>query len=542
MKDIYRHIIAILLLVIILLYPIVCYCAIHHAGLSYIITSIVFMLPVLALTMLLPRKWLYCVIVVLLAIGTLIELTMVDLYQDYLQSGAIISTLWTNPQEASEFYHTNLFEILHWIPIIILAGLSCWAFRPLKSIRVCGGALLVSCIMPIGFIAYKLNVFYHDNPITLRYYMNNRVWNRPPYNVLYASFQAHDRLQKRKMIELAQSIDMGAHRDVIPSQKEIYVLAIGESLRYSNVSLNGRYSRSTTPHLETMENIVSFDDYYSQACLTMYSVPMLITRATPQNYDLNYAEPSLIAPFRECGFKTFVVVNTNLLSYEKYLSNGSDSLIIVPNVVENGEILSGDKTIVHIIDSLASQHDKLFIICQLLGNHSFYTNYEKECDIYHPNSNDPGVGYSYESLINAYDNSILYTDYILSSIIDAIDRSNAISAMMFISDHGENISETGGGHGGNCAPSLEEYHVPYIYWWSSDYAAQYPDKVQHARAHKEAKINGDNVFYSVCGMAGITLDSAYNENTWDVLSPEFKEHERLILVPDGVTTIGPDKE
>ena len=257
---------------------------------------------------------------------------------------------------------------------------------------------------------------------------------------------------------------------------------------------------------------------------------MIITRATPTNFELNYAERSIIEPYRECGFRTFTVVNTNLLSYETYLSNGCDSLIVVPS----------DKAVVSAIDSLAHVHDKLFVMCQFVGNHAFYTNYEPEFDMYHPNSNDPNVGFSTETLMNAYDNSILYVDYILSSIISSINQADTRSAMMFISDHGEDI-ENGGGHGGNCAPLKTEYHVPYIYWWNDNYAAAYPAKIDAAKSHKQSKINGDVIFYSACSMADIHIDSTYAQPTWDVLSPEFQEHQRLIIVADGVTTINPDK-
>ncbi len=344
-----------------------------------------------------------------------------------------------------------------------------------------------------------------------------------------------------------KNINMGAHRTIVPSdQKEIYIFAIGESLRYDNVSLNGKYHRSTTPRLEAKEsNIMISDDYFSQACLTMYSVPQLITRATPDNYELNYAERSIVEPFRECGFNVFTVVsNTNLLSYEKYLSDGVDSLIIVPNVVKDGKILSGDKTMIHIVDSLVQHHDKLFIMMQFLGNHSFFTNYEKEFELYNPNSNNCSADMVRDStmLINAYDNSILYTDYILSSIIEKIDRPNTTSAFIFVSDHGESIGHGGARHGGNCAPVICEYHVPFIFWWSDSYNFLYADKVSNAQSHKQAKLNGDNIYYTLYDLADIQLSEQYNNLAWSVLSSSFIEHKRLILVPDGVTCIHPDAQ
>lgn len=244
---------------------------------------------------------------------------------------------------------------------------------------------------------------------------------------------------------------MGAQRTQSPCKKEVYVFCIGESLRYDNLSLNGRYRRSTTPLLEQEQNLILFDDYYSQACLTMFSVPMLVTRATPQNFDLNYAERSVIEPFRECGFSTFTIANnSNLLAHERYLSSGVDSLIVVPDVREGETVASGDKTMVLVLDSLVAQHDKLFVMMQFKGNHSFFTNYEPEFAVYLPDANSCNPLHNRDSmmLINAYDNTIRYTDYILSSVIRAINRPDVVASMLFVSDHGEVIGQGGAGHGG----------------------------------------------------------------------------------------------
>lgn len=544
-RDIIFRSLSFVCLAIIPLYPNIVYALVNNAGISYIITGLIFSLPIIAIHSLIRQKWLYCVLSSILTILALTDLTMVDLYKEYLLPGGIISTIKTNPQEAAEFYRTNLREVFRWLPLIVLSIASCVLYRPSTNRKITAYICLTLMLVAPLFVTYKLFGFYKSQT-TLRYYVDNRIWNRPPYNVPFQCLNAHTALQRRKQWENMKNIHMGATRTIVPeNKKEIYIFAIGESLRYDNLSLNGKYHRSTTPLLESKQNnLMLFDDYYSQACLTMYSVPQLVTRATPDNFELNYAERSIIDPFRECGFKTFTIVSsTNLLSYETYLSDGVDSLIIVPNIVENGEILSGDKTMIHIVDSLAQVHDKLFIMMQFMGNHSFFTNYEKEFERYNPNSNNCSAEMVRDSmmLINAYDNSILYTDYILSSIIDQIDRPNTVSAFMFVSDHGEEICKGGAGHGGNCTPTIQEYHVPFIFWWSDSYKEQYSEKVNYALSRKDAKLNGDNIYYTLCDLADIQLSEQYNHPSWSVLSPSFTEHERLILVPDGVTCIHPDK-
>lgn len=525
-------------LVLVLLYPNIAFAFTNATGVSYILTSAIFLLPVAVCISLLPKKWTFCVFVCMSTILSAVELAMVDLYNEYLLPGGILSTINTNPSEVSEFINTNLSEIVHLIPVLLLGIISCCTYRKIRYSKTIWIVAIAMLIIPVGFVSFKLHIS-HKNELTVRYYVHNRILNRPPYNIFYQTWNAHIELKHRRQAANMKNINMGAHRFGPIPQKEVYVFGIGESLRYENVSMNGKYWRSTTPRLEAMENILLFDDYYSQACITMYSVPMLVTRATPDNFELNFAERSVIEPFRECGFKVYTIVNnTNLLSYETYLSNGVDELIVVPQIENGREISSGDKTMVHILDSLVNCNEKLFVMMEFKGNHSFFTNYEQEFEVYTPNSNNCAADQVRDSmmLINAYDNSILYTDYILSSIIQTIDRPNTISGFMFVSDHGEAIGQGGAGHGGNCKPKKCEYHVPFIFWWSADYAAQYPQKIENAHKNKSAKINGDCMYYTLIDMADISLFEEYYE-PWSVLSDNFTEHQRLILVPDGKTCI-----
>ena len=259
----------------------------------------------------------------------------------------------------------------------------------------------------------------------------------------------------------------------------------------------------------------------------MYSVPQILTRATPQDYALNYKEKSIFKPFQEVGFKTYCLVCKNLLTYEKYLTDGMDSLICV----------EGDKDIPRLIDSLSTIYPKTFFIVQFLGNHSFYYNYEPAFDVYKPNINDNPDNKSDSLYLNAYDNTILYADYILSSIITAINNKICSSAFLFVSDHGENISESGGGHGGDCQPEKTEYHVPLIVWYSNSYAKTFPNKVNNVNKYTQRAVNADNVFYSVCDMADITIASQYAKPEWSIFGDSLQDHTRYILVPDGINYI-----
>ncbi len=86
--------------------------------------------------------------------------------------------------------------------------------------------------------------------------------------------------------------------------------------------------------------------------------------------------------------------------------------------------------------------------------------------------------------------------------------------------------------------------MPLIVWNSETWIHNNPQKYVVRNSHKESPLNGDNIFYSVCDMAGITLfanDSAsersLEQKARSIFNPDWCEHERIVLLPDGVNYI-----
>lgn len=527
-----------ILVFILALYPNFAYFLTQDAGSSYLLTSLLYALPLLSLLLIIRNKIVFYSIVVLVTICTLLEYTMVMLFENYVIAGNILAILMTDSTEGTEFIQANAHICWQWIPVLILSILSIYLYsvNASRNFKICILFILVSIILPSVFVKYKINNSY-KNKLTYEYFIPTRILNRPPYNVPYQIYNIVKIQQVKKSIKEAEDFTFNASKQV-SDKREIHVLAIGESMRFDKLSLNG-YNRKTTPLLDNTNNLISFNNYYSTACLTMFSVPQIVTRATPLDYELNYKEKGIVQVFKDVGFKTYVIVaGGNLLSYEKYLTQGTDSLIILPNRMLGAEEVSGDRDIVVKMDSLIkSSDDNIFFIVEFKGNHHPYTNYESNYDVWKPNFKTSANVKSDSLYINAYDNSMLYQDWILSGIINKIEEQNIVSTFTFVSDHGENITSTGGGHGGDCSPIRTEYHVPFLFWYSDTYASNYPIKVELAKNRKEVRLNADNIFYSVCDVAGINLDSIYSHTDYSIFSEDFEEHERYVLLPDGINYI-----
>lgn len=527
-----------ILVFILALYPNFAYFLTQDAGSSYLLTSLLYALPLLSLLLIIRNKIVFYSIVVLVTNCTLLEYTMVMLFDNYVIAGNILAILMTDTTEGTEFIQANVHICWQWIPVLILSVLSIYLYsvNASRNFKICILFILVSIILPSVFVKYKINNSY-KNKLTYEYFIPTRILNRPPYNVPYQIYNIVKIQQVKKSIKEAEDFTFNASKQV-SDKREIHVLAIGESMRFDKLSLNG-YNRKTTPLLDNTNNLISFDNYYSTACLTMFSVPQIVTRATPLDYELNYKEKGIVQAFKDAGFKTYVIVaGGNLLSYEKYLTQGTDSLIILPNRMLDSEEVSGDRDIVVKMDSLIkSSDDNIFFIVEFKGNHHPYTNYESNYDVWKPNFKTSANAKSDSLYINAYDNSMLYQDWILNGIINKIEEQNTVSTFIFVSDHGENITPTGGGHGGDCSPIKTEYHVPFLFWYSDTYASNYPKKVELAKSRKEVRLNADNIFYSVCDVAGINLDSIYSHTDYSIFSENFEEHERYVLLPDGINHI-----
>lgn len=394
------------LILIIVIAPCWLFCYLHK-DISFLLTSVLFAMPLVFLLMLIKHRLTKIIILSVVLIFSLIEVAMVVDFGGFIVAGNVLAILNTTSEESSSFIVNNLGIILYYIPIIICFAVILYVWKQIPTDQKRSFYyLLASIIIVFSFVIYKQVKFY-DNQLTYRYYIENRILNRPPYNSLYQVSNIIKIQRQRQAIAEADNFSFHSTRKDVVLERESYVLAIGESMRYDNISLNGIYARSTTPYLDSLNNVVSYSNYYSAACLTMFSVPQILTRATPKEYDLNFKEKSIFLPFKENGFKTYGIVCHNLLEYEKYLTNGVDSLFIV----------KADKDIPILIDSLSSLYYKTFFIVQFLGCHSYYYNYEPVFDIYHPNINaDPHVK-SDSLYINAYDNTILYADYILREII-----------------------------------------------------------------------------------------------------------------------------
>lgn len=507
--------------------PLLYHETIAGGSITKLISGILYGLPICFLLMCVSRKWIFSLLSVIVAVTSFMETMMILLYNNYLTAGNLLAVINTTADEGGGFISSSFHELPFALPVLLGAFLAIYFRRGWFNTRRNCFLFVFSLLLAVLLVSYQVKIKWKGN-LTTQFYVEQNVLSISPYNYWFQSYNAYLQIRQRSFIKDAEKMSFGANRPDI-SDKETYVLVIGESLRYDNLSLGG-YCRSTTPMLESLDNVTLLTNYYSTANLTMYSVPQIITRATPDEFILNYKEKSLVSVFSECGFKTFVISSGNLLSYETYLSSGCDELFALTEF--------DDGNIAQKVDSLSSLYEKTFFIVQYKGNHSPYNNFEKEQDLYHPNPVSDKVSWTdHEAMVNAYDNTVLFTDKNVYNLVKAIDKPDSRSALVLVSDHGADYELGVNDHGGNCNPCKAEYHVPLIFWHNNKWGGNNQKKLSALKFHKDKPVNADNIFYTVCDMADITIAEQYTKLEWSLFNPYLQLHERRLLVPDGKNTI-----
>lgn len=321
------------------------------------------------------------------------------------------------------------------------------------------------------------------------------------------------------------------------SAQQLIVLVIGETSRRANWQLNG-YSRKTNPLLANQTNVVNFSDMLSISNLTRSSIPMLLTRKPSElvnNYD--FPEKSIISAFKEAGFHTYWLStqqkfgrhDTSTSVYAKE----ADEIIFLNKTSYSNRGETDEVVLPEFEKILNIQGKKKFVVIHTLGSHFDYSHrYPADFDIFRPSLNDLDK-YSQqdqrykEHLVNSYDNSILYTDYVLNKLIESMKKqSQTESFLLYNSDHGEDLFDGQCDKSGHAYDTIYNFEIASFAWYSDSFAENNADKIQNLKATRDNKINQTSIFPTLIDAASIAIPNYQSKRS---LLNQWQPYSRLIM-------------
>lgn len=352
-----------------------------------------------------------------------------------------------------------------------------------------------------------------------------------PVNVVNNTITAAIRTEKtHNYPETSSNFDFKVTSNRAPELKEVYVLVIGETSRAVNWQLLG-YERATNPLLSQRDSLLIFNKALSQSNTTHKSVPLLLTCTTPATFgDSIYSTKSIITAFKQGGYATAFFSNqARNHSFIDFFAEEADSTIFIRDDGQQHK----DAELLPMFRDFIDSHDteKLFIVLHTYGSHFNYKDrFDSDHAVFTPYKKAAASAENRAELINAYDNTIVMTDALLDQVISTLKHLHCPAAMMYLSDHGEDIFDDCRGRFLHASPSPTYYqiHVPLILWMSPELSAIDSSFYENAARHQNNNIaSNDIVFHTIMQLADIS--SVYCDSTRSIICQHYVDRPRVYL-------------
>jgi lipid A ethanolaminephosphotransferase len=291
----------------------------------------------------------------------------------------------------------------------------------------------------------------------------------------------------------------------------LFVIVVGETARAADWGLNPGVSRNTTPELATRD-VINFPQVSSCGTNTEVSVPCLFSPQGRRNYDEDAirSSESLLHVLARAGLR--VVWNDNQ-SGCKGVCDGLETVRPDPAALPglcNGERCLDEALVDRAQGLLQDTKGNLVLVLHQLGNHgpAYFKRYPATFRQFTPACESEDLSAcTREEIANAYDNALRYTDHVLASTIDWLERiaTEYDTALLYVSDHGESLGENGlflHGMPYAIAPD-EQTQVPMLMWFSQAYAQRTGLNLACLRKRSQAPAAHDNVFHTVLGLLDV---------------------------------------
>ena len=464
-----------------------------------------FGLHFLLLRLISPNRWLRVILsfVVILAAA---DSWFMDAYGVAIDSGMVRNFFETDFAEARQFLGWPLYWRVIWqagIPLVAIWKASLPPGTWQRSLRDYAVGAVVGLVLFIGapLPMYSSFASFIRNQEVSRYLI-------APANAMVATVTL-----ARKTLHARQpyvQVGLDAHREAQSGSKPLLIVfVVGETARAANFSLGG-YARDTNPLLQ-QRNIFYFHDVHSCGTATAVSVPCMFSDLPRTQFRVNQADhrDNVLDMLQRAGLPVTWIDNQSgckgvcaRVPFEKAQKYHPESC-------SAGECL--DDALLFALDArLAKVTADSLLVLHAMGSHgpTYHHRVPPEREVFKPVCATEHIETcSDEAIRNSYDNSIVYTDYVLASLIDklAARQGELDSLLLYVSDHGESLGENGlylHGHPYAIAPEVQK-RVPLLFWFSKDATARLGLDAACLREHLGDPISHDHVSHTLLGVSDV---------------------------------------
>ncbi|MBM3408983.1 MAG: DUF1705 domain-containing protein [Betaproteobacteria bacterium] len=437
-------------------------------------------------------------LLIALSLGNAVALYFIDQYEVFLDRTMMGNVLNTDTAEAGALLHPQLLLYL-----CFWAGIPAWLvwIWPLRRVRLRERVLALVlapglCLGTLYALSFTwLWITEHDSRLGARILP----WSYVINTVRFVQTEKRGQQQFDPLPDATPA--------TLGERKRVVVLVIGESARADRQSMLG-YTRDTNAQTRAV-NAVAIPGVQACSSYTLAALTCILSHkgdTTPDRAQMGEPLPSYL--YRQGIDVIWRSANSGEppLKVRLYERLG-DMAAYCPEAP--CEAPRWDGSLLHGLSGLIAQspHRRIFIVLHLSGSHgpAYHTKYPPDFERFKPTCKTVILkDCEAQSLANAYDNSIAYTDHVLASLSNILGKLDAASAWLYLSDHGESLGEGGlylHGMPRTLSPR-EQLDIPFSLWFSSAFAQEVP--VDTGKAAALRGVGQGHVFHTVMGMLALS--------------------------------------
>jgi lipid A ethanolaminephosphotransferase len=432
--------------------------------------------------------------------------------------GMIQNVFETNSAEALSYL--NIVSILFFVvtgllPAIILFKLKI-AYKPFTKELLSRAKLIVITLLVLLTIAWAFYSSYAAvarNNSHLKRFIVPTQWVGSGYKYI----RDHYFSTPREFVTLDPNPSLKATDN---AKKKVVVWVVGETARAANFSYQG-YSKPTNQYTQPY-NVTYFKEVSSCGTATAVSVPCMFSNLTHDNFDRAEAlsQQNILDIAKLAGADVLWLDNN---------SGCQDVCDRVPSIridtdpsnpLCDGKYCFDEVLLEPLQKKLASlSANTTFIVLHVIGSHgpTYYLRYPEKFKTFTPDCPKSDIqNCSLEQLVNTYDNTLAYTDFVLSKVMQTFTEHAELDAnILYVSDHGESLGENGmylHGFPYALAPS-DQTHVPLWLWSNQSNDVVFSSCVQQKTTQS---FKHDNIFHTMLGL--LNVNTPLYETEQDILA------------------------
>ena len=315
----------------------------------------------------------------------------------------------------------------------------------------------------------------------------------------------------------------------------IFIIGESASRDYMHIYTPG-FPYDDTPWMEEMTQNPGFILYQNTYSSWTQTVPVLeraLTEKSQYNDKEFFESASLLDVAKKIGYKTYWFSNQG--RYGQFDS----AITMVAKTADEAEWTDDSYTFTSKYDeellpylTRIDPHANNFIVLHLMGSHIYYNNrYPGEWAKF-----ESAAGDSTMTSAPSYANSVLYTDHILKEIFDYAQKNLNLRAMVYFSDHGENLKIS---HNPDVF-KFDMVKIPFFIYLSPEYRAAFPRRSEILASRREAYFTNDMMYDTVCGLLG--APSNRYDPLQDFSSPSYGFTRETLTTMFGMHRLTEDTE